>query len=127
MARILLIEGEPHVRKLMKEILEEEGHEIIECDNGTDGIREYKRAAIDLVVLDVLLPDKDGLDTLRELKQHHDDVKVMAISGGFVQGAIDMLPLAKRLGARHTLDKPFDLKMFLSAVKQLLDDSQPSP
>ena len=127
MARILLIEGEPHVRKLMKEILEEEGHEIIECDNGTDGVREYKRAAIDLVVLDVLLPDKDGLDTLRELKQHHDDVKVMAISGGFVQGAIDMLPLAKRLGARHTLDKPFDLKMFLSAVKQLLDDSQPSP
>ena len=126
MARILLIDDELQIRKLLREILEQKGHEVIDCENGTEGIRQYKESSFDLVIMDILLPDKDGFETLNELKLHHDQVNVLAISGGFSSGTINVLPIAQRLGARQTLAKPFDLTNFLSVVDQLLTVPQAS-
>jgi len=126
MARILLIEDEQQVRELLREILEQNGHEIIACKNGADGIRQYKESSFDLVIMDVLLPDKDGFETLNELKQHHDQVNVLAISGGCGPGTVNVLHIAQRLGARQTLAKPFDLTDFLAVVDQLLAVPQAS-
>ena len=69
--------------------------------------------------MDVLLPDKDGFETLKELKQHHDQVNVLAISGGCAPNTVNVLHIAQRLGARQTLAKPFDLTDFLAVVDQL--------
>jgi len=76
--------------------------------------------------MDVLLPDKNGLETLNELKQHHDDVNVLAISRGFAPGTVSGLQIAQRLGAREALAKPFDLSDFLAVVDQLLTAPQAS-
>jgi len=126
MARILLIEDEQQVRELLREILEQNGHEIIACKNGADGIRQYKESSFDLVIMDVLLPDKDGFETLNELKQHHNQVNVLAISGGYAPSTVNVLHIAQRLGARQTLAKPFDLTDFLAVVDQLLAVPQAS-
>jgi DNA-binding NtrC family response regulator len=120
MAHILLIEDEQQVRDLLREILEQNGHKIVGCQNGTDGIRLYKESSFDLVIMDVLLPDKDGFETLNALKQHDDNVNVLAISGGFAPGTVNVLHIAQRLGAKETLAKPFDLSDFLTMVDKLL-------
>ncbi len=126
MARILLIEDEQQVRELLREILEQNGHEIIACKNGADGIRQYKESSFDLVIMDVLLPDKDGFETLNELKQHHNQVNVLAISGECAPSTVNVLHIAQRLGARQTLAKPFNLTDFLAVVDQLLAVPQAS-
>jgi len=120
MAHILLIEDEQQVRGLLRETLEQEGHEVVECKDGTEGLRNYKKGLTDLVILDVLLPEKDGFETLRELKQQDPQVNVLAISGGFAPGAANILQIALRLGAREVLAKPFDLKSFQTVVNHLL-------
>lgn len=120
MANILLIEDEQQIQDLLREILEQKGHKIIGCQNGADGIRLYKESSFDLVIMDVLLPDKDGFETLNELKQYDDDVNVLAISGGFAPGTVNILHIAQRLGAKETLAKPFDLTDFLTIVDKLL-------
>ncbi len=125
MVRILLIEDEQQVRKLLQEVLEQNGHEVIECSNGIEGIRQYKQSLFNLVILDVLLPDKNGFEILNELKQHHSQVNVLAISGGFASDTDDnVLHIAQRLGANKVLAKPFDLTDFLAVVNQLLSVSQ---
>ena len=122
MAHILLIDDDPQIRKLLGEVLEQNGHTIIQCANGTDGTFQYIQSIFDLVILDVFLPD-DGLETLRKLKQHHAQVNVMVISGGIASDYDPVLLAAQRLGVRNVLAKPFDLANFLSVVNQLL----PSP
>jgi DNA-binding response OmpR family regulator len=120
MARILLIEDEEQVRGLLRETLEQEGYEVIEGSNGTEGLRQYNQHIFDLVIMDVLLPDKDGFEILNELKQHHDQVNVLAISGGIIPGTDNVLQIAQRLGARKALPKPFDLTDFLAVVNQMI-------
>ena len=127
MARILLIEDDTQIRELLRETLMHEGHEVIECENGAEGVRHYQQSNIDLVIMDVLLPDKDGIETLSELKQYNAHVNVLAISGGFSQGTVNVLDIQKRLGAKETLAKPFDLKFFLKVVNQLLAVQETSP
>ncbi|MDA0737503.1 MAG: response regulator [Nitrospirae bacterium] len=125
MAKILLIEDEPQVRGLLKETLVQEGHEVTECEDGADGLRHYKKGLTDLVILDMILPEKDGFETLTELRQQDPQVNVLAISGGFAPGAVNVLHIAQRLGAREILAKPFDLKNFLTVVNQLLTVPEP--
>lgn len=126
MARILLIEDEKQVRGLLSETLEQEGHEVIGCQNGTEGVNQYQKGPIDLVIMDIILPDKDGFETLNELKQQDSQVNVLAISGGLAPGAVNILEIAQRLGARETLAKPFDLKSFLRVVNHLITHSETS-
>lgn len=125
MAHILLIEDEPQVRGLLRETLEQEGHEVTECKDGTDGLRHFKKGLTDLVILDVILPEKDGFETLNDLRQQDPQVNVLAISGGFAPGAVNVLHIAQRLGAREILAKPFELKVFLKVVNQLLTAPEP--
>lgn len=124
MSRILLIEDDSQIRELLRETLEQEGHDVVACGNGFDGIKHFKQSKVDLVVLDVFLPDKDGFEMLTELKEHHENVNILAISGGFDQGTVNVLNIAERLGARRTLAKPFELKKFLNVVNQLLTAPQ---
>jgi len=119
-SRILLIEDDRQIRAVLQEALEQIGHDVIPCNNGTEGVEIYKRSQIDLVIMDLLLPDKDGFETLNELKKHNHAVNVLAISGGFTQGNVNILTIAQRLGARQTLAKPFDLQRFTNVVEHML-------
>ena len=121
MARILIIDDEATIRDLLIKMLEREGYETMNASDGKEGIRLYRENPADLVITDLIMPEKEGIETIMELRQDYQDVKVIAMSGG---GKIDpgtYLQIAKTLGAIETLAKPFDLKKVLKTVQELLD------
>ena len=123
MARILVIDDEYPVRAMLKEVLTEAGYEVIDASNGKVGIDRYRQDPTDLVITDLFMPEKEGLETIQELKREYPEVKIIAISGGGTTVKHNFLPLAGMFGALHTFPKPFDVKELLKAVKELLEES----
>ena len=122
MSRILVIDDEPQIRTLLREALEIAGHQVLEAGNGKEGLRAYQAQPADLVITDILMPEKEGLECILELRRIDPGVRVFAISGGsrFVQK--DVLDLARRFGARRTFWKPFDLERVVGAVCEELEE-----
>ena len=121
MPRILIIDDEAMIRNLLVQILEREGYETITASGGKDGIKIHRENPADLVITDLLMPEKDGIETIMELRRDSRDVKILAMSGG---GKIDpetYLQIAKTMGAIETLAKPFDLRELLKTVQELLE------
>jgi CheY-like chemotaxis protein len=81
MARILLIDDDEPVRTTLRLTLEHFGHTVIEARDGTEGLALFQHANADLVITDIVMPEKDGLEVLRELRRMHPSVKIIAISG----------------------------------------------
>jgi len=115
MAVILVIDDEAPIRALLSAALESAGHKVVEASNGRDGLALYRQRPADLVIVDMLMPELNGLDTMLELTQEFLNVKVMAISG--MGGDQTMLKTARLLGARRTLCKPFGIEELLCAVR----------
>jgi DNA-binding response OmpR family regulator len=122
MARILLIEDDPTIRAVLRMSLTGIGHTVIEARNGKEGMGLFRQAGADLVITDIIMPDKDGLEVLKELRKTPvSPVKIIAISGGGVtQEAADSLRMAKLLGAAKTLTKPFSNEVLIAAINELL-------
>jgi len=121
MAQILIIDDEATIRDLLIKILEREGYETMNASNGKEGIRLYRENPADLVITDLIMPEKEGIETIMELRRDFQDIKVIAMSGG---GKIDpetYLQIAKTSGAIETIAKPFDLKAVLKTVQELLE------
>ena len=111
MASILVIEDEIEIQRLLSNLLEGEGYQVFEASEGGEGIRLYREKQIDLIITDLLMPGKEGIETIIQLKQDFPDVKIIAISGG--SRGLDKefyLHLSKKLGALFTFTKPFDRK-----------------
>lgn len=122
MAKILIIDDEKQVRRYLRKILEAEGYEVMEAQDGKIGSRLYRKQPADLIITDIVMPEQEGIETIIELRRDFPDVKIIAISGGGYQmGPADCLRLAKGLGANFTLAKPFTRKKMLSAVQQVLN------
>jgi YesN/AraC family two-component response regulator len=92
----------------------------LEAANGKIGMHLQRENLVDLVITDLSMPEKDGIETIRELRRDFPDVKIIAISGGGRAGADGYLSVAKTIGANRTLSKPFDLKKLLDAVAELI-------
>lgn len=121
MPKILIIEDDDQIRTLIKKMLENEtDYDVVEAADGNQGIRQFKTHNPDLVITDIIMPDKEGIETIKDLRKEHSEVKIIAISGGGRIGPYDYLDLAKRLGAQKVFEKPFDLKELLMAVNELL-------
>jgi DNA-binding response OmpR family regulator len=121
MARILLIEDDDAVRHLLGLTLNHFGHTVIEARDGKEGLELFREAKIDLVITDIVMPKKDGIEVLMKLLEIQIPmVKVIAISGGGRQSAIDNLRLAKFMGAAKLLAKPFSNEELMAAVNELL-------
>ena len=121
MARILIIDDEAMIRDLLVQILEREGYETITASDGKDGIKIHRENPADLIITDLIMPEKDGLEAIMELRRDFQDVKIIAMSGG---GKIDpetYLQIAKTMGAIKTLTKPFDLRELLKTVQEILE------
>ena len=119
MSRILIIEDDPGVRDLLRELLVRDGHEVVEAADGRAGIRLYREQGADLAITDIVMPEQEGLETIRQLRAEFPDVKIIAISGELMDD-FDPLAVAKKLGALRTFAKPFDLNGFLSEVREVL-------
>jgi CheY-like chemotaxis protein len=121
-ARILIVEDDEEIRSVLGEILRSEGHETTLASNGKEGLRIFKEAGADVIITDIIMPDKEGLETIMELREKHPDVKIVAISGGGMSDAESYLKLAEKMGASCTLSKPFQREELLQVVNNLLAD-----
>lgn len=98
--------------------MEQAGYHVSEGRNGREGLLRYRTTPADVVVMDILMPEKDGLESIIELRQEFPDAKVIAITGGSAKMNVpDFLDVAKVLGANRTLHKPFSMAEFLAAVE----------
>jgi CheY-like chemotaxis protein len=127
MARILIIDDDDQVRTMLRRTLEADGHEVDEAGNGTLGIAKYEQNPADLIITDIYMPEKEGLETIIELKGDHPDVRILAISGGSRDMDLDFLPVAAKLGADKTLNKPIERRALLDAVNELIGDGGSGP
>ena len=120
MARILLIDDEEIARYAVRQVLETGGHEVTEAENGNEGIALQKAQPFDLIVTDIIMPEKEGVETIIELKRDYPALPVIAISGGGRIRNQDFLALAKRYGADEFLAKPFSEEELLQCVDACL-------
>ncbi len=120
MSSILVIDDESQIRTMLKQMLENEGHTVKIASDGKKAMEIVSKNSFDLVITDLIMPDKEGLETIIELKNNSPDVKIIAISGG---GRIDpetLLQMAGKLGADHTFKKPIKREELMGAVNGLL-------
>ena len=120
MANVLVADDEELARFTIREILEGEGHTVIEAKNGVEAIALFNKNKIDIIVTDIIMPDKEGIETIIELKRDHPAIKIVAISGGGRTRNLDFLELAKRYGADAVLAKPFSEQELIDALNKLL-------
>ncbi len=120
MARILIIEDDDAVRTMLHRILTRYGHAVIEARNGHEGLELYPKVNADLLITDLMMPGKGGLEVLAELKEKYPPVKAIAITGGSLHDERNVLHLAKSLGAATVLAKPFSCEVLMTAVNELL-------
>jgi DNA-binding NtrC family response regulator len=120
MARILLIEDDIQLQKLLYRMLEREGHDVRQACNGEQGINWFHETPADLVITDIIMPEKTGLDVITELKRDYPDVKIIAMSGGARAGT-KLLNMAQTLGAHKTLKKPFTRETLIAAIQEVLE------
>ena len=120
MPRILIIDDDEDVRTMVKEVLSRAGYQTAEATNGRVGIKLQKENPADLIVTDLIMPEQEGLETIMEIRRLFPQAKIMAMSGGGHDGVLDFLPMARKLGASRTLNKPFTTAQLLSAVKEVL-------
>ena len=120
MARILVIDDEELARFTLREILEGAGHEVTEARNGNEGLSFQRAQHFDLVITDIIMPEKEGVETIIEIKRDFPDLPVIGISGGGRTRNLDFLKLAKDYGADQILPKPFSESQLLDMVKEVL-------
>jgi len=125
MARILVIDDDRKLRDVMSRALERAGHTVFEADDGAAGIRLYREHGPDLVITDIFMPERDGLQTIVQLRREFTGVKIIAISGGDQSGSLDFREHAEVLGASRTLRKPFDKAELVKIVHELLGEASP--
>ncbi|HJY84952.1 MAG TPA: response regulator [Candidatus Binatia bacterium] len=118
--RILIIDDEEPVRDLLRQMLEKEGYGVEEAPNGVAGIKLLHDHLADLVITDLFMPEKEGIETMMEVRKCFPQVKIIAMSGGGRTGTLDFLPMAESFGAQRTLAKPFERKELLEAVRTVL-------
>lgn len=116
MATILIIDDEASIRALLRTALQSAGHDVMEASRGREGLALYRHKPGDLVIVDLLMPELNGLDTILEFTREFLNVKVIAISG-MDQGDQSLLSTARLLGARQSLRKPFGIEELLCAVR----------
>ena len=122
MARILVVDDDKKTRKMLRYTLENAGYKVDEASNGNEAVALYRKEPADLVVLDIFMPEKDGIETTIELRRHYPDVKIIALSGGYRFDPTHYLNAAKIFGALHVFTKPLQPQKFLSALRELIPE-----
>ncbi len=124
MARILIIDDEDELRSMLRRMLEQAGHQVTEAVNGAEGIKLYEQDRPDLIITDIIMPEKEGVETIIALRRADPDLPIIAISGGGRLETTDFLTMARKLGARRTLSKPFRRDQLLEAVGACLAEDE---
>lgn len=120
---ILIIDDNEQIRVFLRKVLEGAGYLVTEAPNGQEGLRQFRQTPTALVITDLLMPDKDGLEVTMALHRESPTVKIIVLTGG--SGQRDFLDAAKELGAHRTMKKPVTVSELLHAVEQELQEGSP--
>lgn len=123
MTKLLLIDDDEPFARMLAERLHREGFAVSMAGDGKPGVALFQQERFPLVILDIILPEMEGLETLRELRGLDPDVKVIAISGGGAGDPGVYLHSAELLGARAAFTKPLDWPPFLAKLRELLGEA----
>jgi CheY-like chemotaxis protein len=118
MSRILVIDDEADFRKMVRRMLEIEGHEVIEASNGIEGLDKFRALAPELIVTDIFMPEKSGYETIMQIRAEAPDIRIIAISGSGGIATADFFQAAKEAGADQALAKPFRPAQLIDAVDE---------
>src|SRR5258706_7398782 len=120
MSRILLVDDDDSFRRMLMLTLTNMGHAVVEASNGKEAIKLFEAAPPDVVLTDIVMPEKEGLETIGELRRKHPGVKIIAMSGGGRVSATDYLKIARKLGAAGVLAKPFSNQEMAMVLDEVL-------
>jgi CheY-like chemotaxis protein len=120
MAHILLIDDDAAILRVQQALLSREGHQVATAGNGKEALPLLHGAAFDLVITDLIMPEREGMETIQLLRRDYPKTKIIASSGGGRADATDYLNMAKLMGANAILPKPFTREELLAAVAQAL-------
>ncbi|MGQ9916415.1 MAG: response regulator [Bryobacteraceae bacterium] len=115
--RILVVDDDAGVRDVLRSMLEMAGYSVSEAENGKEAMRVLRAEGADLILTDLVMPEQEGIETIKALRQEYPDLKVIAMSGAF---GGDYLRIAAYLGAHATLPKPIQLETLLKLVRDVL-------
>jgi len=124
MSAILVVDDDPQVLEVVGEMLKLAGYEVATAADGREAVAKFRAATFDLVITDLIMPEKEGLETIAEMKSLRGDVPVIAMSGGGRVGPTDYLETARYIGAAATLAKPFTRSELISLVGTLLSEAE---
>jgi DNA-binding NtrC family response regulator len=124
MSRILVIDDNTSMREAVCEMLQQAGYEPVPVENGRFAAQIHRSDPVDLIITDLFMPDTDGLEIIYQFRHEFPDVKIIAVSGGGSRGLVELLSVAKKMGAQRALMKPFAWEDLLSAVQELLAPSE---
>ena len=119
MTRILLVEDDPDVREVINSILVSSNYDVVAVEDGAKAVEQFGHSEFDIVVTDIIMPVKDGLETITEIMEINPSAKIIAMSGGGRKGNVDFLETARSLGAAITFSKPFNLRDLLQGIEKL--------
>lgn len=126
MARILIIEDDDLLRTVLVNALEFAGHSVVQARNGQEGIEVFHAVPVDLVLTDIVMPVKEGVETIMTLRDERKNLPIIAMSGGAANAKL-YLNIAGRIGAKRILSKPFTPQHLLEVVEQVLLESGHGP
>ena len=120
MPRILLVDDDESFRRMIRLSLDKLGHEVVEARNGAEALTLMKEGPPDILITDIVMPEKEGLEIIDEVRRKHPNMKIIAMSGGGRVNASDYLRIARALGADVVLAKPFSVDEMTASLNNLL-------
>lgn len=121
MKKILVIEDNAIVRNTVMRVLQSAGYEVAIANNGIQGCETFHKENFDLVICDIIMPEQEGIATIRRILEERPGTKIIAISGGGRIGNTDFLQIARKMGASDALSKPFDPEDLIDRIDTCLD------
>jgi len=124
MIRILLVDDDDLFRQMLHTTLKRFGYDVVAARNGNEALALHQREPFDLIMTDLIMPEKEGLETIRDLRRQKPDMKIIAMSGGARTIVGDHLKMAKAMGAAQVLAKPFSNQEMMEAIEATLGKAQ---
>lgn len=121
MTNILLIDDDDVLRNTVSKVLEQNNFSVTGLKDGSKAIAEIKSKKYDIVVTDIVMPNKEGIETIQDIRHINPHIPILAVSGGGLTGADTILELAIMMGANGSLTKPFDTAVLVRKITELLD------
>ena len=121
--RIMVVDDDASIRRTLQILLNKAGYEVVQAADGLEALRLWRDCGGDLVITDLHMPQKDGIETIMELLSHTPGIRIIAMSGGGQTKRLDLLGNVTLLGSVQTIEKPFTLAEMLNAVKRALQQT----